>query len=108
MIGAKSTNALIGLIYEKQFKLSPATNKIFTNGEIITFVQVDSNKLYFLSAQLPSVCTLPFTITLCFTLLFQYLGFSFLSGLGVFILSMLFNVALSRILSKFQKAYMKK
>lgn len=38
MIGAKSTNALIGLIFCKQLKLSPATNKDFTQGEIITFV----------------------------------------------------------------------
>jgi hypothetical protein len=38
MIGAKSTNALIGLIYEKQLKISAATNKSFSQGEIITFV----------------------------------------------------------------------
>jgi len=102
MIGAWSTNALIGLIYEKQFKLTPATNKVFTNGEIITFVQVDANKLYFLSSNLPSVCTLPFTIILCFTILFYYLGLTFFSGIVVFIVSMLFNVALSKCLAQLQ------
>jgi hypothetical protein len=38
MIGSKSTNALIALIYDKQLKISSATNKMFTQGEIITFV----------------------------------------------------------------------
>ena len=38
MVGARSTNALVGIVYEKQLKLSPATNKIFSNGEIVTFV----------------------------------------------------------------------
>ena len=42
MVGAKSTNALIGVVYEKQLRISPATNKIFSNGEIVTFVQVDA------------------------------------------------------------------
>jgi len=81
---------------------------MFSSGEIVTFVQVDANKLYFLSAQLPSVCTLPFTLTLCFILLFKFLGFSFMAGMGVFVLSMLANVGLSRCISRFQKAYMKR
>jgi len=49
-LGTKSTNALIGFIYEKLLKLSAATNKNFTNGEIITFVQVDAQKLQYLSS----------------------------------------------------------
>lgn len=49
MIGAKSTNALIGLIYEKQFKVSAATNKAFSHGEIVTFVQVDAQKMQYLA-----------------------------------------------------------
>ena len=42
LLGAKSTNALIALIYEKQLRISAATNKNFSNGEILTFVQVDA------------------------------------------------------------------
>jgi len=45
MIGAKSSNALSGLIYEKLLTISAATNKIFTQGEIINFVQVDADKM---------------------------------------------------------------
>ena len=38
MIGVKTTNALIAMIYEKQLKISSATNKRFSSGEIINFV----------------------------------------------------------------------
>ena len=45
MIGCKQTNALVALIYEKQFKISTATNKRFSSGEMVNFVQVDAMKL---------------------------------------------------------------
>ena len=107
MIGAKSTNALIGLIFNKQLKLSSATNKDFTQGEIITFVQVDAQKMQWLSQQLPLVATFPFTLILGFSMLFYYLGYSFFAGIGVFILSFYTNIFISRKLAQIQKAYMK-
>lgn len=42
MIGCKSTNTLIAMIYQKQLRLSQATNKKFGHGEIVNFVQVDA------------------------------------------------------------------
>ena len=53
MVGVNSTNAMIGLIYKKQLKMSNATNKKFSTGEIVNFVQIDANKLYNLSGLLP-------------------------------------------------------
>lgn len=41
-------NAVVGLIYEKTLRLSPASNKKFKSGDLITFIQVDVNKLNFL------------------------------------------------------------
>ena len=64
--------------------------------------------MQYLSAQLPAVATLPFTLTLCFGFLFYFLGISFLAGLAVFVLSLMMNVSLSRVLARFQKRYMKK
>ena len=49
MTGIKSTNAIIALILDKQFKISAATNKTFSAGEMVNFVQVDAMKLNFLS-----------------------------------------------------------
>ena len=47
MTGAKSTNAMIAMIYDKTFRISSATNKRFTQGELVNFVQVDALKLQF-------------------------------------------------------------
>ena len=38
IIGVKSTNALISLIYKKSLKVSNATNKRFQAGEVVNFV----------------------------------------------------------------------
>jgi len=42
MIGVQSTNAMVALIYTKELKVSSATNKRFSQGEIVNFVQVDA------------------------------------------------------------------
>lgn len=63
--------------------------------------------MIYLASQLPAIATLPFTLTLCFTFLFYYLGVSFLAGIGVFILSLLVNISISRCNAKNQKKYMK-
>jgi hypothetical protein len=94
MIGAKSTNAVIALIYDKQLKLSPATNKDFTQGEIFTFVQADAT-------QLPAVASLPFVLIMCFALLFYYLKVTFLVGIGVFAISVFFNVFFTKRMAIF-------
>lgn len=49
MIGVKSTNALIAMIYEKQLRVTSATNKKFSSGEMINFIQVDAVKMQLLA-----------------------------------------------------------
>ena len=49
MIGCKQTNAMVSMIYEKQFKITSATNKRFSSGEMVNFVQVDAMKLQMFS-----------------------------------------------------------
>lgn len=56
---------------------------------------------------MPAIATLPFTLILCFSFLFKYLGVSFLAGIGVFVLSLLVNISISRCNAKNQKKYMK-
>jgi len=55
MIGVRSTNALISLIYKKQLRVSGATNKGFSQGEIVNFVQVDSQKLSMISENIAGI-----------------------------------------------------
>jgi len=42
ILGVTAQNALVSLIYHKIFKLTPATNKTFEQGQILNFVQADS------------------------------------------------------------------
>jgi len=44
-MGDKAYAALVTLVYNKTLKVSPATNKNFEQGQIINFVQVDSEKV---------------------------------------------------------------
>lgn len=42
MTGVKAQAALNSFIYEKQFRISAATNKKFSHGQMVTFYQVDA------------------------------------------------------------------
>ena len=97
MIGVKSTNAMIALIYSKQFKVTSSTNKKFSSGELVNFVQVDAMKLALLSQTLPYVLRLPVLLVICFTVLFIYLGYSFFAGILVFVVAFYVNLTLGRI-----------
>ena len=98
---------MIGLIYEKTLRLSPATNKKFKSGDLITFIQVDVNKLNFLCYQAPSLVILPIILIGGFYFLYQYLDLVFLVGIGIFFLGFLANMTLSTKNARYQKLYMK-
>ena len=61
-LAAKATQAMTGLIYSKIHRISSATNKDHSKGDIITFIQIDAGKLNMLFQTLPSVSRLPFQI----------------------------------------------
>ena len=108
MTGSKATNALSAMIFNKSLKVSPATNKQFSLGQIVNFVQVDAVKMQFLTQQAPMVLRLPYVIAVCFVVLFAYLGVSFLSGIAIFIITFVTNLYLSRLAARLQKEFMKR
>lgn len=42
LTGRRSSNAVIAFIYQKYSRISAATNKDFSSGQIVNFVQVDA------------------------------------------------------------------
>ena len=108
MIGVKSTNAMISLIYQKQLKISSSGNKKFSQGELVNFVQVDAQKMQFISENLAYMAKYPIIFIVCFTLLSLYIGASFLSGLGVFFIAFVINSIISKKQARIQKVLMKK
>lgn len=80
------------MIYQKQLKVSTATNKNFASGDLINFVQVDAMKLQMLAQSLPSVMRLPLLVVVSFIVLFVYLGESFWAGIGIFMITFVVNL----------------
>ena len=94
------------MIQRKCLKLSPATNKRFKSGDLITFIQVDVNKLNFLCYQSSGLIKLPLILVVGFWFLYDYLGLVFLVGIGVFFLGFISNMCVSRVNARLQKRYM--
>ena len=94
------------MIQHKCLRLSAATNKRFKSGDLITFIQVDVNKLNFLCYQSSGLIKLPLILIVGFWFLYDYLGLVFLVGIGVFLLGFICNMCVSRVNAKFQKRYM--
>ena len=87
--------------------MSAATNKIYSVGEIVNFVQTDSSKLFNLSSQIPMIATFPFLLVFCIVALSIMLGWTFIFGMFVFVFAFLFNLEVSRRRARLQKEYMK-
>lgn len=106
-IGAKASQAVTGVLYNKVLKISSATNKKYKLGDIITFIQVDSRRLLFLFETLPSVSRLPFQIIFCIIYLYMFVGFTFLVALVLLSIFIILNYYLAIAIAKYQKVRMK-
>lgn len=106
MIGTRSSNALVALIYQKLHKLTPSTNKQYDSGQIVNFVQVDAGTLFWLCFQMTDIMQIPLVLIYAFTYLFMTLGVSFLSGVGVFVLAFIANAFVGLKLQKLNESLM--
>jgi hypothetical protein len=88
---------MIAMIYRKQLRISSATNKDFSQGKVINFVQVDAAKIMHFSEGLVGLTRYPLIFVICFSYLYSLIGLSFLSGLGVFGVAFAFNIVITKI-----------
>lgn len=110
-VAIEATQKLICFIFQKFFKASPADsseNTKSTSGEIINFIQVDSQKLGYMLMASPQIFILPIQISVFIYLLFTYLGVSFLAGILVFIVCGVINYFLFSSYGKREKDLMTK
>ena len=63
---------LVAMIYRKHSKISDATNKEFEQGEIVNFVQVDADRIFWLCYAISSMARIPFVFLLAFGAFFYY------------------------------------
>ena len=89
ILGVKAANAVTALIYDKVTKTSIFIKSQISEGEILNFIQIDSEKLNFLFTSLPKILTVPFNLIISFYALFIFFGKSFIFGLTILILMIL-------------------
>ena len=87
--GVKAANAVAALIYDKVTKSSIFMKNQISEGEILNYIQVDSEKLNFLFTSLPSIIIIPINISVSFYALFSLFGISFLVGIAILIIMVL-------------------
>ena len=103
-VGFKAGVELNCVIFDKLLKVSPSSrhNKAET-GEIVNYVQVDSNQLIRFVTMSPQLLTIPISITAYSILLFYYLGFAFFFGLVVLVIFLILNYVMQKTFKRLQK-----
>ena len=103
-IGFKAGVQLNCIIFDKLLVVSPSSrhNKAET-GEIVNYVQVDSNQLIRFVTMSPSLITIPISIFAYSFLLFDYLGIAFSFGLVVLLIFLVINYFMQKTFKRLQK-----
>ena len=103
-VGFKAGVELNCIIFDKLLIVSPSSrhNKAET-GEIVNYVQVDSNQLIRFVTMSPSLITIPISIIAYSFLLFDYLGIAFSFGLVVLMIFLVINYVMQKTFKKLQK-----
>ena len=89
LLGVKAANAVTALIYDKVTRTSIFIKSQISEGEILNFIQVDSEKLNFLFTSLPKILTVPFNLVVSFYALFLFFGKSFIFGISILLIMIL-------------------
>jgi len=108
-LGFKSSIDLNCFIYSKLLKTSPSSLKEKSKeGDIINFIQVDSNKLNMTMYLSPGILIIPIKITVYSFMLFQFFGYSFLLGFLILFISFSLNFLIQKNYQKRNKEMLKK
>lgn len=108
ILGAKAYTGVASITYNKILRCSSATNKSFAQAEIINFIQVDAQKIFFLAWVLPVVSRLPIQLVFAITFLIVYFGLSLLGAAGVALVLVIVNFFIAVIGQKIQKVVLQR
>ena len=108
IMGVKSANAVADLIYDKVTRSSIFIKNQVSEGEILNYIQVDSEKLNFLFTSLPEIIIIPVNIIISFYTLFKLFGISFLVGVAMIVIMILIIWLVQYFYLKHTKIVLKK
>ena len=107
VIGSKTILQINALIYDKLLHVATYNKSSFSEGELVNYIQIDSEKFGDFLSDSPKTIIFPFQLVFYVTLLFQYFGPSFLFGLGCLIGMLFLLWCLQKKKLRLQKLYMK-
>jgi ATP-binding cassette subfamily C (CFTR/MRP) protein 1 len=108
ILGAKAYTGVVAICYNKVLRCSSATNKSFSQAEIINFIQVDAMKIFFLAWVFPIVARLPIQLIFSLSYLIYFLGYSIFGAFGIAFVLVFINFFLAIIGQKVQKVVLKR
>ena len=108
-LGIKSSFQLQSIIYHKLLKISPSSfTQRATQGEIINFIEVDSEKIEWIIQDAPGLFINPIKIIVYIIMLFHYFGISFFAGLIILIILVFINGKIFDQYNIIEQEYLKK
>ncbi|KAJ2994746.1 hypothetical protein NUW58_g1475 [Xylaria curta] len=105
--GMNIKSGLTSAIYKKSLKLSNEGRASKTTGDIVNFMAVDAQRLQDLTQFAQQAWSAPFQIIICMVSLYQLVGWSMLSGIGVMLIMIPINGFIARFMKRLQKQQMK-
>jgi len=105
--GMRIKGGLTASIYKKALKLSNEGRASKTTGDIVNYMAVDAQRLQDLTQFAHQLWSAPFQICICMISLYQLVGWSMLSGIGVMLFMIPINGLIARYMKNLQKQQMK-
>ncbi|CAI2362993.1 unnamed protein product [Moneuplotes crassus] len=108
ILGVKSRSAILSMIYSKTLKISHTANKGFNQGEIVNFIDLDSDKIITLMWIFPQVAKLPMALFFAWGLLIYFFGVSMVGSIFIGAFMFLVNYLLAFWNASIQKRILTK
>ncbi|XP_026444930.1 ABC transporter C family member 10-like isoform X2 [Papaver somniferum] len=104
--GIQIRSLLSAAIYKKQFKLSSSAKTTNSASEIISYVTVDAYRIGEFSYWFHQIWTLALQVCLGLAILVRAVGLATLAALAVIILTVLVNIPVAKLQTKYQRKLM--
>lgn len=105
-VGTRVQTCLTAAVYRKTLRLSNASRREKTVGEIVNLMAIDVDRFQQITPQIMQYWSNPLQIGLALFFLFQQLGASVFSGVAVMVLLFPINFGITMIIRKWQIAQM--
>jgi ATP-binding cassette subfamily C (CFTR/MRP) protein 1 len=97
IIGFNLSNTLSVLLYEKSLKHPVLCQKKYSVSEIINYSQVDAQRMTYMGFQLTALIFTPIQVLIGLWLMYNFIGISFLSGVGVMVVTIFMTFVCAKI-----------